>query len=126
MSSMLQLLLISLAGSTGALTRFLISNSAVRRWGSSFPYGVLIINISGSFFIGTIAGLAGRHFISPSLQSILATGFLGGYTTFSTFIWETLQMASDSKLYLSFLNILGSLLFGLIAVGLGLALGSWI
>ena len=79
---------VGIAGALGAVTRYLIGRAIAERAGSQFPLGTLLINASGSFVIGLLFALAGRRALSPAWQTVLATGFLGGYTTFSTMSWE--------------------------------------
>ena len=120
-----QTLTIGIAGALGALARYLLGHFITKRYGSRIPYGTLIINVSGAFVIGLISAFAGRKLISPELQAILATGFLGGYTTFSTMNSESLQLARGGSTRLSMLYLRGSLLLGLAAATAGVALGWW-
>jgi CrcB protein len=124
--SLLMMGLTGLAGACGALARYLLGRFIAERLGSSFPFGTLLINVSGAFAIGLLFALAGQRIISAALQSVLATGFLGGYTTFSTLNWEGLQLARGGSNRLSLLYLGGSLLLGLLAAAAGLALGGWL
>jgi CrcB protein len=83
-----------------------------------------IINLSGAFLIGLLFSLAGQKVITARAQLVLATGFLGGYTTFSTFSWEALQLWRRANLRVSLLYLIGSMVLGLGAVAAGLALGT--
>lgn len=76
--------IIGVAGASGALARYLLGRFIAERVGSQFPLGTLLINVTGAFAIGIFAALVGHKLMSPAFQSILSTGFLGGYTTFST------------------------------------------
>ncbi len=111
------------AGAVGALARYLLGRFIAERVTSQFPLGTFIINISGAFVIGLLSALLSHKLISPVAQLTLATGFLGGYTTFSTMNWEGTQLARSGSLLVSMLYLGGSLLCGLAAAALGLALG---
>ncbi len=97
--------------------------SGVRRAGSQFPFGTLFINVSGALLIGLLVGLTGRHLLSSGLQTVLATGFLGGYTTFSTMAWEGVQLARGGSTRRSLLYLGANVVSGLLAAALGLWLG---
>lgn len=122
---LLQILLIGLAGALGAVARYMLGHFITQSVGSNFPYGTLVINLSGSFFIGLVFALTAHHLLSPALQLILATGFLGGYTTFSTMSWEGVQLAR-SNIRLSVVYLGATYLIGLLAVAVGIALGWWL
>ncbi|HET8909886.1 MAG TPA: CrcB family protein, partial [Ktedonobacteraceae bacterium] len=81
------LLVVGLAGSLGALVRYLVGRAIAERVGGLFPLGTVFINVSGAFLIGLLFAFSGRKLLAPSLYLVLATGFLGGYTTFSTMSW---------------------------------------
>lgn len=117
---------VGIAGALGAVTRYLIGRAIAERAGSQFPLGTLLINASGSFVIGLLFALAGRRALSPAWQTVLATGFLGGYTTFSTMSWEGVQLARGGSTRGSALYLGGNLALGLMAVSLGLLIGWWL
>lgn len=117
---------VGLAGAFGALARYVLGRFIAERAGSQFPLGTLLINVTGAFAIGLLFAFAGRKLINPALQSMLATGFLGGYTTFSTMSWEGVQLARGGSTRLSLLYLAGNVAFGLLAAVLGLALGWWL
>ncbi|HYL42941.1 MAG TPA: fluoride efflux transporter CrcB [Ktedonobacteraceae bacterium] len=119
-------ILVGLAGALGACTRYLLGRFVAERIGSRFPYGTLFINVSGAFLIGLLFALAARRLISPTAQATLATGFLGGYTTFSTMSWEGVQLArgGSARAFMSYLG--GSIISGLLAATSGLLLGWWL
>lgn len=125
-ASLLQTGLVGVAGAVGALVRYLLGRFIAERAGSQFPLGTLFINVTGAFVIGLLFALVGRKFLSPALQVILATGFLGGYTTFSTMSWEGVQLARGGNTRRSLLYLSASLLFGLLAAMLGLIIGWWL
>jgi fluoride exporter len=90
----MQYLAIGVGALLGANVRFLVANWAADRWGTAFPFGTFIINVSGAFVIGVLlAFLAERVGLNPLWRLFFATGFLGGYTTFSTYAWEALTLA---------------------------------
>lgn len=114
---------VGIAGALGAVTRYLLGRFIAERSGSQIPWGTFIINITGSFLIGLIFAITSQNFISPALQSILATGFLGGYTTFSTMNWEGFQLVRGGSTVQCFLYLGGSFVFGLAAEMLGMTIG---
>jgi CrcB protein len=114
---------IGLAGSMGAIVRYMLGRFVAERISSSFPLGTMLINISGAFLIGLIFVTASRHLISSSVQAVLATGFLGGYTTFSTMSWEGVQLIRGGSQWTSVLYLGGTVALGLLAVVLGFGLG---
>jgi CrcB protein len=117
-------LVISLGGILGCNTRYLVGMWAAQRFGTTFPYGTFIINVSGSLFLGFfMAFLRDRDFIHPNYRLFFATGFAGGYTTFSTFMYESLRLMQDGSVLLGLLNMFGSLMVGLLGVFVGFVLG---
>jgi fluoride exporter len=113
---------LALGGALGTLSRFLLSGWIDSRHGSS-PLGIFVVNVSGAFAIGFFLTLAqSRSSISPDMRRFVATGFLGGYTTFSTLSWDTVNLLQDRNVALAALNGLGSLAAGLLAVYLGIVL----
>jgi CrcB protein len=111
-----------LGGGIGAGLRFALSNFIAARYGDSFPLGTLIVNISGCCAIGLIAALSdpdGRVFLSSTARQFLMIGIMGGYTTFSSFSLQTLNLARDGEWLPAGLNILLSVVLCLIGVWLG-------
>ena len=91
-----------------------------QRWGRSFPLGTFVINITGSFLIGLLMTLMTEKIIeNPQWRLLLVVGFLGAYTTFSTFEYETGALLKDSEWLYAGLNVIGSVFVGFIALKLG-------
>ena len=117
-------LYIGCGGFLGALARYVLAGWIAAAWGTAWPYGTLMINLSGSFLLGFLAMLFSTHTVlSPALRLALTVGFLGAYTTFSTFSYEWLQLWLDGKFPLGLLYIVGSVVGGGMAAGLGMWLG---
>jgi fluoride exporter len=114
---------IGLAGAIGAVVRYLLGRFVAERTGSTFPLGTLLINVTGAFLIAFVFALTAKKFITPALQSILATGFLGGYTTFSTMNWEGVQLARGGSNTQSILYFGSTFALGICAGILGLVVG---
>lgn len=119
--------MIGLGGILGANARYLVAIWAAQRWGADFPYGTLIINISGAFALGFfMAFLQDRAFIHAAYRWFFATGFCGAYTTFSTFTYESLRLFQDGSYLLGLINLVGSVVIGMLAVFVGFVLGRMI
>ncbi|MBA2391337.1 MAG: fluoride efflux transporter CrcB [Ktedonobacteraceae bacterium] len=123
MISLILLGAIGLAGALGAVARYLFGRFMAERIPSPFPLGTFIINISGAFLIGLLFALTTKKVLASTTQSILATGFMGGFTTFSTLNWETVQLGRSGNTTLSSLYLGGTYVLGLCAVILGIMLG---
>jgi CrcB protein len=126
MSSPFAILLVFLGAGLGGALRHVTNLAAARALGTSFPYGIFAINVTGSLAMGVIAGwLAGRAGAdwAPWARLFLATGVLGGYTTFSAFSLDALVLIEDGASGLAALYVGGSVLASLAACGLGLMLG---
>jgi fluoride exporter len=117
-----KLLLVGVGGALGAMSRYLLGQWIAARAVPDFPWGTFAINITGSLLIGFVLGLANTGRISDEARLFLAVGTLGGYTTFSTFSYEALQLLTERS-YTAFLGYaLGQLTVGLGATWLGLIL----
>jgi CrcB protein len=117
-------LVIGIGGFLGANARYLVADWAAKRLGVIFPYGTFLINISGSFILGFfMAFLGDRAFIHSNYRLFFAVGFLGAYTTFSTYTYESLRLLQDGSIFLGLVNIFGSVIVGLLGVLLGFVLG---
>lgn len=117
---MQQVLLIALGGSLGAIARYGVATWIYQHTGTSFPWGTLIVNASGSFAIGFLAALFESTVVPAAWRSFLTIGFLGAYTTFSTFSLETMNLLREGELRLATGNIVLSTGAGLAAVVLGI------
>lgn len=112
-----KLVLLFLGAGVGGVLRYTIAGWAQRLAGGAFPAGTLIVNISGCLLIGFLtAALSGRVLIREELRIALLVGLLGGYTTFSTFGYETFELLNDGQIWRAALNVLASVLLGLAAV----------
>jgi len=107
-------------GAAGSLARYVIGAAITTRTGGRFPFGTVFVNITGSFLIGFLmALLTERLRPHPNWRLLLVVGFLGGYTTFSSFEWETLSLVRDGARLLGLANAVGSVVAGYAAVWLG-------
>lgn len=114
-------LLICLGGALGTGARFLISSGMARAFGPQFPRGTILINVTGSFLIALVMELSLRTgAVSPGMRLFLATGVMGGYTTYSSFNYETLRLAEDGSYGLAALNLALTVVGCLLAGVLGL------
>ena len=117
-------LIIGLGGFLGAIARYALGGWAAEKWGASFPYGTLLINVTGSFVLGLfLAAATGRLAIDPRWRLLLAIGFLGAYTTFSTYTYESAQLLLAGAWWPGVVNLLASNLLGLAASVAGIAIG---
>ncbi len=116
--------IISLGAILGANTRHWIADWAAQKFGGGFPYGTLIINLTGSLLIGFILTLAAEKFVlDPRWRLLIVVGFLGAYTTFSTYANESFDLIINGQWLAGLLNLLGSTVAGVLAVGVGVWLG---
>src|SRR5918992_1090723 len=121
MGPYLPILAVSLGGVLGANARYLVGLYVAERLGTAFPYGTLLINVSGSLVIGFFLTLAAERFsVDPLWRLFFATGFLGAYTTFSSYTFEAAQLMREGAYGLAFLYLFGSVLFGMIGVLAGI------
>jgi CrcB protein len=115
-------LLVSLGAAFGAIARYLLDQAVGRRWAAAFPAGTWLINITGSFVLGLCTGLAAHHGLPAQTVAVIGTGVCGGYTTFSTFGYETVRLSEDGAGLTALGNMIGSVVAGLAAAALGLGL----
>lgn len=108
----------ALAGGVGAALRYLVDLGVAKVAGRRFPWGIFVVNLTGSFALGVVTAAL------PDQAFLLGAGLLGGYTTFSTAMLDTVALWRDGERRASAFNAVGMLLLGLLAAGFGLALGS--
>lgn len=113
---MQQLLLIALGGSLGAVARYSLSTVVHHAASETFPWGTLAVNLSGSFLIGLVIELLDVTMIPTEWRSFLAIGFLGAYTTFSTFTLETVNLLREGEFGLATVNLLAANVAGILLV----------
>lgn len=117
------IVLVGLGGMAGSIARYLVAVYFSQRMPLGFPFGTFIVNIIGCFLIGLFLGAAGRlGIITPELRLLLATGFCGGFTTFSSLMYEVVEMVEATQYAMLVLYVLSSAMLGLLATVTGLAL----
>jgi CrcB protein len=113
-------ILILLGGGVGSLARYVVGSAIASRFGTRFPTGTMVVNVTGCFLIGLIMTLLTERLQPhPYWRLALVVGFLGGYTTFSSFEWETYSAVREGGLWVGLANIVGSVTLGYAAVWLG-------
>jgi CrcB protein len=118
---------VAVGSALGGVSRFWLSGVAATAFGETFPWGTLFVNVTGSFLIGLFATLTepdGRFFIATNPRQFVLTGFLGGYTTFSSFSLQTLALARDGEWGWAGANVVGSVILCLVGVWLGYIAGA--
>jgi CrcB protein len=118
--SALVVLGVGLVGGVGALARFLLDGAVAQRLGRAFPYGTLAVNVTGALALGVVSGAA----VHGDGYRLVATGLLGSFTTFSTWMLESHRLGEDGRLRLGALNLAVSRVLGVLAVWAGRHLGS--
>lgn len=112
---------VALAGAAGALARYAVHRVVESRHAARLPWGTVVVNVSGSLALGVVTGLVIRHGFDPDLRVIVGTGFLGSFTTYSAFAYETFALADDGAVVPAVANVAGSVVAGLAAAAAGLA-----
>jgi fluoride exporter len=117
-------LAVSLGAIAGSLSRYYLTIWLAQRLGTSFPYGTLIVNLTGSFVMGILTTLVLEQtlLISPEVRLLIATGFLGSYTTFSSYELDTINLVQASRFNYAIIYWLGSAVMGAISLYLGIAI----
>jgi CrcB protein len=115
---------VMVAGACGAVLRYLVDHLVQQRAGSDFPFGTMVINLTGSLVLGFLTGSALHHGVSATWLTVAGTGLIGAYTTFSTFTFDSVRLAEGERWGLSLLNVVATIGVGIGAAALGLALGS--
>lgn len=118
-----QLVWVGLGGSAGAIARLLVATVVSERLGTLAPYATFCINVSGCFLLGLLAGLIEAGVVPAGVRPALGIGFLGAYTTFSTFGLETLLLLEEGSVLLALGYVVGSVVIGVAVVALGLWMG---
>jgi len=119
-----RVLWIGVAGFFGAIARYALEGVVSRRTGGQFPWGTLVVNVSGCFVLGVLFTLLTERFAPhPNVRTALTIGFLGAYTTFSTFSLETVRLIEDGAVWLAGANVAASLALGIVFVYLGIFVG---
>jgi fluoride exporter len=117
-------LLIGLGGFAGAISRFAVDTAVSARVDGAFPWGTFLVNVSGSFLLGLLyAVIAERALLPEEVRGPLLIGFIGAYTTFSTYMLETWRLVEAGSIGTALLYVLGSVGVGLVAVVVGLGIG---
>lgn len=123
MKTLINYLAVGGAGCLGAMFRYFVATTCARFLGTAFPIGTFIINITGSFILGWFLTVIGNRVpVSDTTRLAVAVGFLGAYTTFSTFMYESNALIEGAAGIKALANLVGSIVLGLIAVRLGMAL----
>ncbi|MFP5341363.1 MAG: fluoride efflux transporter CrcB [Candidatus Limnocylindria bacterium] len=118
------LILIGVGGFAGAIARHLVDTEITTRTGQAFPFGTLVVNLTGSFVLGLLVALTAERGILPAdIRGPVLIGFLGAYTTFSTYMLESWRLVETGAVGLAALNLLGPVALGMGAVVLGLVVG---
>jgi|SRR3989338_7902233 len=121
---MVKWLSLALGSIVGGFSRYFLAGFVYQIFGTSFPYGTLVVNLIGCFLVGFLAALAEEKFLlGPNARVLLMVGFCGAFTTFSTFMLETLNLTKDGEMFRALLNILTSVILGFIVIRLGVLLG---
>jgi len=117
---MIKLFFIAIGGGIGALGRYAVSRYVYRLTGTLFPWGTMAVNVMGCFLIGFFFDVFDRSVLSSETKSLITIGFLGAFTTFSTYSLETLNLFKDGEIRLGAVNIVLSNILGIAAVVLGI------
>jgi fluoride exporter len=113
---------VAVVGGAGAIARLVVDREVGRRFGDAFPSGTLVINLSGSFLLGLVTGLA----LSTEAALIIGTATIGSYTTFSTWMFETDRLAEGGALRAAAANLVVSIVLGVALAALGRTVGGWL
>lgn len=121
---MILTLVVGLAAGLGAVSRYVLDQVVEHQHDSDFPFGTLVVNLTGSLVLGLVTGLSVHHGLADGTTAVLSAGFCGGYTTWSTYAYESLALGEAGNLLAASANLVGSVGLGLVAAaaGFGLAL----
>ena len=121
---MIKFINLIIGGAAGSIARYFLAGSVYRIMGTGFPYGTLVVNISGCFLLGLLAVLADKKFmLGPDAKVLLMIGFCGAFTTFSTFIFETDALVKNGQALRAFTNIFASVILGYLLFRVGNFIG---
>ena len=123
---MTKVILLATGGALGTVLRYALSGLTYRFTGGIFPWGTLAVNLTGSFAIGFLWGIFEAENMSPQMRNFLFIGILGGFTTFSTFALESLNLFRDGEVRLAITNVLASNFLGIVLVFIGFFLSKYI
>ena len=127
LASLRLVLMVAVGGALGSVGRYVVTLAVQTRAGAGFPAGTLVVNVSGAFLLGLIMRYAVQSFaITPEMRLLLPTGLCGGYTTFSTFSYETARMTEDGEWRTALLYVLLSVVLSLTAMFLGFRAAQWV
>jgi CrcB protein len=115
-------LAVAAAAGVGAGCRYLLDQLVQHQHDQTFPWGTFVINVSGALLLGFVTGLSIHHGLPKVPTTIVGVGFIGGYTTWSTYMWESLALAESGALAEASVNLVGSLVVGFAAAGAGFGL----
>lgn len=113
---------IAVAASAGASLRYVVDFAIASRAAPTLPWSTFVVNVTGSFLVGAVAGLVAGGALGSEGAAVVVVGFCGAYTTFSTLVWETLELARSGTTSRAVANALGSVVAGVLATAAGLAL----
>jgi len=120
----MQLIVIGVGGALGALARYLLGGAVHRLMPGFFPYGTFVVNVLGCVVFGVIVGIAESRFaIGPIGRAFLLIGVLGGFTTFSSFTYETFELARGGQVWPALINVVGQVVLGFLGLWAGFGLG---
>jgi CrcB protein len=121
---MVKFLNLIIGGAAGTIARYLLAGFVYKIMGTNFPYGTLVVNISGCFILGILSALAEKKFmLSSDMRILLMIGFCGAFTTFSTLIFESDSLVRNGQAIRAFTNIFVSVILGFILFRIGVLLG---
>ncbi len=115
---------VAVAAGLGAVARYLVTSAVQARTDGPFPYGTLVVNVSGCLLVGLLLGRAATAGLPAEVVAVVGTGFAGGFTTLSTFAYESLALARGARALAAAANVVGSTVLGLLATATGTALGA--
>lgn len=124
MASWQKLMWLAVLGAAGTLARYWLDGVVQRWFGTKFPWGILVVNVLGSFLFGVVWSMAEeRRVISSEARFLILTGFMGAFTTFSTFMFQTGEFVKDSQVSMAVANVAAQVILGLVFLFLGLGVG---